>query len=254
MDQKPQTNPPIPTKWPGAFEAYKYSKKAVLRNLETLIVIALIVFALNAIFNLPSLRNSAANLIFFGIFIIIVGAQVSTYLAGVNNKALSIGEALSKGLSLWPKLLLLEIAVGLISIVSLLLFIIPFFFIMPRLVLSFYFLVDKDMGVVDAIKSSWESTRGNVGSVWGIIGVMILMVLPVITIVGVLITIYFLFMYSAVFAVLYNQLLPIHVFSAPNTNPISRNTSFNLELKKKYVSGIKARSFKTRSSIYFCLW
>ncbi len=224
MDQKSQASSFMPARWPGAFEAYKLSKKAVLRNLETLILIALIMFALNAIFNLPSLRNSGASLIFFGIFIIIVGAQVSTYLAGVNNRALSVGQALSKGLSLWPKLFLLEIAVGLISIASLLLFIIPFFFIMPRLVLSFYFVVDKDMGVVDAIKSSWESTRGSVGSVWGIIGVMILMALPVITIVGILITIYFLFMYSAVFAVLYKT---IGQASSPSVAPDTQTPPAN---------------------------
>jgi uncharacterized membrane protein len=100
----------------------------------------------------------------------------------------------------------LFILIALSIVASAVLFIIPVFFVLPRLALAYYFLIDKHMGVIEAYKASWHATKGNAGKVWGIIGATILMALLMITIIGIPFSIYFLIMYSAVFAVLYEFL------------------------------------------------
>jgi uncharacterized membrane protein len=89
---------------------------------------------------------------------------------------------------------------------SVALFVIPAFFIIPRVYLSIYFVIDKEMGPIEAVKSSWEATRGHVGKIYGILGVNILIILPIITLIGIIATVYFGFMYFAASAVLYNYI------------------------------------------------
>jgi membrane-anchored glycerophosphoryl diester phosphodiesterase (GDPDase) len=86
---------------------------------------------------------------------------------------------------------------------SLLLFVIPFFFVLPRLVLSPYYLVNQNLGPIAALKASWEKTKGHSGKVWGIIGVNILFVLLCVTIIGIPVALYLLFMYASASPVLY---------------------------------------------------
>ncbi len=193
--------PSVPASWPGAFGVYKFSKKAVQLNLGTIILLWIIYIAVDGGFNLI-LKNSGSLLgLVFGS--LITAALSLTFLAGIRGQRLEIGEALSKALAFWLKMIGLTLLVTITVIISLLLLIIPFFFVFPRLTLSYYYLVDKQMGVVDAYKASWDATQGHVGKVYGIVGATLLMVLLAITIIGIPFSIYFLIMYSAVTAVLY---------------------------------------------------
>ena len=87
---------------------------------------------------------------------------------------------------------------------SILLFLIPAFFVIPRLLFAPYLVIDKNMGGVDAVQASWNMSKGHIGKVYGIIGLTLAITLLSITIIGIPFAIYFTVMYSAAFAVLYN--------------------------------------------------
>lgn len=212
-----------PSSWPGAFGAYKYSKVAVMTNIGTLIIIWLATAILNGV-GQKALGNAS------GLVSLLVGSlatvgYVLTFLAGVRGQKLSIGDALSKAFPYWLKMIGLLILVGLSLVLSFILFVIPFFFVLPRLALAHYYLVDKDMGVMDAYKASWDATKGSAGKVWGIIGATFLMALLMITIIGIPFSIYFLIMYSGAYAVFYEYLnkggKPAAAAPAPAAAPVA---------------------------------
>lgn len=196
--------PGVPSSWPGAFGAYKHSKQAVLKNIWTLVIIWVLVAVVSGVLQMA--LSTPGRLIAYLVDALGTAAFTLTFIAGVRGQELSIGDALTKGVNVWLKIIGLNILVGLSLIVSLLLLIVPFFFVLPRLSLANYFLVDQNLGVMDAYKASWAATDGNAGKVWGIIGANIAMALLAITIIGIPFAIYFLIMYSAATAVLYEFL------------------------------------------------
>jgi hypothetical protein len=143
-----------------------------------------------------------------GVIVSIIGttAGVLVYLAGVRGQKLGFGDAVSKALPFFFRMIGLWIVVAVTLFVSFILLVIPFFFVLPRVSLAHYFLIDQDMGVMEAFKASWAATKGHAGKVWGIIGATILMALLMVTIIGIPFSIYFLIMYSAAYAVLYSFL------------------------------------------------
>ena len=121
----------------------------------------------------------------------------------VEGEQISVSEALSSVANKALNIVITGILVGILSLVSFVLFIIPAFFVIPRISMSLYFVVDKNMSPIDAIKASWEITREHVGKVYGILGVNLLILLPIVTLIGALATAYFGFMYFAATSILY---------------------------------------------------
>lgn len=193
--------PSVPDNWPGAFGVYKFSKKAVQFNLGTIALLWIIDVVVGGGFDIIIKRAGGLVSLVFGS--LVTAAMTLTLLASVRGKRMEIGEAFSQAMSFWLKMIGLTLLVVITVFVSILLLIIPFFFVLPRVTLAYYYLVDKQMGVMDAYKASWHATKGHIGKVWGIIGVTILMALLMITIIGIPFSIYFLIMYSAAIAVLY---------------------------------------------------
>jgi hypothetical protein len=226
MDSQTPTPAPAPLApmktWPGAFGVYKYSGaavKVVLKTVVLLFILELVISTLvNATLGAPRVSGVTGRTVGvhhqFGTIALgelldliaasMIGiATVYTLLSGVKGKTVEIGEALTMALGLIVKYILLEFLVALSLVVSLILFVVPFFFVYPRLVLAPYFLIDQKLGVVEAYKASWHATKGHSSKVWGITGVGLLMILPSITIIGLLLTIYWLVLYSAAVALLY---------------------------------------------------
>lgn len=213
-DQK-QNNAPtkavdIPKTWPGGFGIYKRSKAAVKFNLGTIIVLLLA----NAVFSfLPNISDdspSTSTLIIqfvFGVISLFVAvALINVYLASTKRQKMEVGQALR---SAHPILALKYFGVSFLTGVYLfvsLLLIVPFFFVLPRLILAPYFLIDKKLGVFDAVTTSWNETKGHSLKVWSVIGAGIAMALLSVTIIGIPFSIYFLIMYSAVLAILYEYI------------------------------------------------
>jgi hypothetical protein len=211
--------PGVPAEWPGAFGAYKYSKRAVRLNLGTLIILWLAVAIISG--GVEKGMHATGGLISSLISALAAACYAIIFIAGVRRQRMSIGEVLSKALPLWLKMIGLGILVAVSLVVSLLLLVIPFFFVLPRLSLAHYFLVDKNLGVMEAYKASWAATKGYSGKVWGIIGATILMALLAITIIGIPFSIYFLIMYSAAYGVLYEFLNKSKPVAAPAQAPAS---------------------------------
>jgi hypothetical protein len=200
---------PLTGNWPGAFGIYKYSRRAVLNNIETLAVIWVITIIvsiiLGAIFS--GGKSSHGGSAFSGL----IGAFAAVgytrvYLTAVRGGKMSLSQAFQDPWILWLKYLVLEILIGVSLVISFLLLIVPFFFVLPRLSLATYYLVDKDMDILDAYKASWNNTKGHSGMIWGVIGAGLAMALLMFTIIGIPFAIYFLIMYSAAFAVTYNYI------------------------------------------------
>jgi hypothetical protein len=199
---------PTPTthhsSWPGAFGIYAPSREAMMRNLSTLLLLVLIILigstVLSAIFRHSYILNQLVALVFSAYA---TSALVHATIASVRGKHVELSDALRVSPQLVLNMFLLSLLIGLSLLGGLLLLIVPAFIILPRLVLAPYFLVDKDLGVIEAYKASWNASRGRAGIIYGIIGVTILMILPALTIIGIPVTAYFVFMYTASTALLY---------------------------------------------------
>ena len=215
-DEAQSTVGPVPSSWPGAFGLYKHSKQIVSLNLWTLVYIALLALVVN-IAATALFKQSLGNLVSFLIGGLETAATTLVFLAGVKGRKIEVMDAVKEAVPFWLRMLLLNLIIVFALIGSFLLFVIPFFFVLPRLLLANYFLVDKKMDPVDAFKASWHATKGNSGKAWGIIGVNFAMCLLLLTIIGIPFAIYFLIMYSAAFVVLYSYLIkhPAESTAAP---------------------------------------
>jgi hypothetical protein len=201
-----QPNPmstPASGSWPGAWGIYKHSKTVVKSNWQILLGLILASLVLDW---LPSrLFGSFGQLIGFLLSIPPSVALIVAYLAAARGEKMSFGQAFSAGIE--PKtyinymvyLILYSIAL----FVSFIAFIVPFFFVMPRLSLAAYFLLDKKLDPVEALKASFSATKGNVGKVWGVVGATLAMALLMVTIIGIPFAFYLLFMYGASTVLLY---------------------------------------------------
>lgn len=211
---------PVPNVWPGAFGLYAYSRRAVLYNLGTLLGLFGLSILVSIIANLVSGDRSVSynygvtstNASFFGSLIELVSELIGIWISvatalvligSVKRQKMAIDDGLRTGWSVFLPFLGLSILTGLIAIGSILLFIVPAFFIIPRLVLAQYYLLEDKLGVTASIRASWEATRGNVGKVWGMFGFTLLLVLLAFTLIGIPFAIYFGIMYQAATVLLY---------------------------------------------------
>lgn len=186
--------------WPGAFGIYKFSKQAVMVNFWTLIGF-FIIAGIGAAFDYI-LTGIVGNVISYLLSAFASAGFALTFIAGVRGQRLDLKPALTEAAGLFIKVFLLNILVVLALGISFILFIIPVFFVIPRLTLVTYFLVDKNMGVLEAFKASWHATKGNALKAWGIIAVGILFGVLSLLLIGIYLSV----MYSAAFAVLYEYL------------------------------------------------
>ena len=195
----------IPKSWPGAFGLYKYAKKTTKKNVSLLVIFYVTIMVVNGVLNFV-FKNLGNYLSFF------IGALGTTcftiiWLKSTDGKVLEIGDVLNEGIKYWLNVTLASLLVAVTLIVSFLLLVVPFFIVLPRLMMVNYYIVDKNLGVMDSFKASWNATKGHSAKIWGIVGVSILICLLFITIIGIPFAIYFLIMYSSAFAVMYKLIL-----------------------------------------------
>jgi uncharacterized membrane protein len=126
-------------------------------------------------------------------------ALTKAYLASARGEQISFMDSISGGAKHYVNGFIATIVSAVLIGLSFLALVIPFFFVLPRLTLVFYFLVDQNLGPMEAIKASWEQTKGHSGKVWGLIGVTVLFGILIFVLVGIYLT----FVYQTVFALLY---------------------------------------------------
>lgn len=213
-----------PSSWPGALGIFKFSGSAVMHSIIPLTVLLVLSVIISMIINLHFAKGSiGARLICELLSVAISTFSVSglywLLLAGVRREPVSIRAALQHAAKSFGNMLLFIVMISMALIAGTILLFVPAliitFYILPRLSLTYYFIVDDrtHMNVFDAMSASWKATTGNLGKVWGIIGVTFLFVLLCIIIIGVP----FLIIYAAATAVLYNYLLA-HPSSASSTS------------------------------------
>lgn len=194
--------------WPGAFNIFSDSARAMKVNGWYILGLLIIGATLSAIFtSLFHTTDGDPNFIATLLTIFsntIIGLMVVFLtFAGVNSTKIDVSEAFEAIKELIVPGLILSALTWLIYAASIIALIVPFFFIMPRLILSLYIMVDQKKDAIESIKESWSLTRGQYGKVYGIIGVCLLLVICCLPIITIPFALYFMFMYSASFALLY---------------------------------------------------
>lgn len=184
----------VPSSWPGAFGAYKLSSELVKFNLSTFVFLFLISFFSGVLQIIPVLGAIVSIIL---LVFVTVALCIASF-ASIEGRKITLGESFSASKPYAFKTFLLIILLSLITIGTILLFIIPFFIVVPRLLLAPYLLVKKNLGVRESLRQSWELTKGNVGKVWGLIGLSLLFGVLCIILIG----LYFAFMFQAAFALL----------------------------------------------------
>ena len=198
----------VPEKWPGAFGAYKYSKRAVRQYVWILVCAWLIGYTVIIVASVLFRHITIlADIVNWLVSTLLSAFSITLWLAGVRDHEADQHTAWDRARQVMFPLLGLNILVGLALVGSFLAFIVPFFIVLPRLTLAPYYLVDKDMDVVEAFKTSWRESKGYSRHIWGIIAATFAMAALMVTIIGIPFSIYFLIMYGAATAVFYEYRL-----------------------------------------------
>ena len=208
--------------WPGAWGVYKYSRNAIRKSLSTYLLVVLGSYGIFYIIGLIAqlifgkyYGLAVYYLVALAVVFCVTIALMKIYISGVRGKRVELEEATKYIPSFWLRMCLLQLLVWVTVIGGYLLLIVPGIIFQLRLSLATYYLVDKNMSVMEAYKASWEATKGNLGKIWGLVGVKVIFAILCIIIIG----IYFNIMYSTAFAELYEYLEKNK--STSTTNPKS---------------------------------
>jgi hypothetical protein len=187
--------------WPGAFGIFKQASAAAKKNLWALLGLNLLTIVASGISNGGEKQDVTWYIILIAslVSIWLQLALISNYLAGVRDKTESFADSLQAGLKHFVNGFIATLVTAFLLVLSIIALVIPFFFVVPRLQLVLYYLVDQNMGPIEAIKASWENSKGYSLKVWGVIAVSLLFAVLCLVLVG----IYLLFMYQTAFALLY---------------------------------------------------
>jgi hypothetical protein len=200
----PQTNATA-SAWPGAFGIFKRAKAATLVNGWTLFGLDVLAVIVSVLQQKGDKNNNGTWVVAFVASLLSVFVQLvltAAYLASARGEKISFGDSLKAGVKHYINGFIASIVVVVLLAISLLALVVPFFFVLPRLTLVFYFLVDQNLGPIEAIKASWDQTKGYSTKVWGVIAVSFLFAVLGLVLVG----IYLSFVYQTAFALLYLHL------------------------------------------------
>jgi uncharacterized membrane protein len=158
----------------SAFKSIKESWEALLLNLLTFILVALVPMLIIGISvpllilplfvggSSPWLAVLLAILIITAAIVVaclFIPAMVVTQLASAKGQKIGFDEALKKGMPYVLRYIGLALLVGLCVIIGMFLLIIPGLLAAFFLSMSFYLLVDKNIGVIEAMKQSINLTK-----------------------------------------------------------------------------------------------
>lgn len=188
-----------PKPFASAFRLFAPSINVFQRNILGFILFLLVPLFLSNLGSIATgLRGDTGLLAqFHGIYgvLTIVGLVISVVTApalikiqllGAQGKTISPDEAFSFGLSRLLRFAGLAIVLALVFVISMLLLIIPFFFMLRRYILAPYYLIDQDMGIKEAMRASAADSKKYSSTIWGLIGVeMLLALTSILTFIGI---------------------------------------------------------------------
>jgi hypothetical protein len=127
-------------------------------------------------------------------------------LKGVRKEDITYQEAFNQGLNHVWRLLGLGILMFLMLLGSFIFFVVPFFILLPRIIMAPYFLIDQKMGIRESLKASIDHYASYKG-IWGLIGVYALINLAVaVPFLGGIISNILTFLYTPANAIRYEQI------------------------------------------------
>lgn len=186
----PVKNTNVKSELPSAFSLFGPSWEKVQFNLEAFVKLGIIPLALSVILSIQRLSHHTDTLNYSTtsmsagysiitflaavVTLIVAPALLYTQLKSAQSVKVTAGEALHDSRRFFWRFYGLVILVGLIVLVGLILLIVPGIFMIKRYLLSPFFLVDKDLGVLDAMKQSAETSKQYSDAVWGLFGVEVL--------------------------------------------------------------------------------
>lgn len=99
-------------------------------------------------------------------------------LQAAKKQTVSFTEVWEEFKTVWFKLLIVVIFSALLIGFSFVLLIIPGLFVLPRLVLAPYVMLDQKLGVMDSLNRSWEITKGHSKIIWLMVLFGLVLALP----------------------------------------------------------------------------
>jgi uncharacterized membrane protein len=169
------------------------------------------------LFNLSGLPGYAIGS-FIGISIVLalivvflsLIVQAMTYALQVQaaqDKTPGLAQLFEVGKKYWLKLFGMALAIGVLTLLGLILLIIPGLIVIRRYFLAPYVMIDKDLSISEAMKESARLSKPHSGYIWSIIGVTILLSLPsIIPVLGTVIAFLLSALYSVAPALRYEEL------------------------------------------------
>lgn len=215
--------------WPGTIGAYKtveaYLKPQVWNLISVFGMLLIFDIIIDIALGPNRLHEKVMSLLIGDVLSLIVWSFFKAtlkimYFSFFSNKDMTLSEALGKTRHYFLPMLGLSFITLVVLMASFIFFVVPFFFILPRIYLAPYFLIKNDIPVNQAIASSWHSTKGNVSKVYGIIVINVLLFLLCITIVGIPFAIYLGMINSGSFA-----LLTLYLSQPKNKTNLKSQTS-----------------------------
>jgi hypothetical protein len=189
----------------SAFDLLGKSFEAVKNNLAMFVIIQVVIPLLLGIGAMLALASVFGTSVFFGfegkeaetldtgsleistiIALGLVALIISLFLYAMTTvlalrasqgKKPSFHELVDGARANFWRLLGVALISGLLVVVGLILLIIPGIFLIQRLIMASFFVIDKGMGVIDALNASWSLSKKHSGQVWAALGVALLVLI-----------------------------------------------------------------------------
>jgi hypothetical protein len=188
MKNTKKPNLPSEHLFPSAFALFKPSLTIARRNIPSMLLFIIVPFVFASVGTymtwlrgdttpLASMHGMYGLWLFLGylIALLTLPAAIFFQLKSAQGSHSSPDDALTNGFRYLPRMIGLLICIGLIFAVSLLLLIVPFFFMLRRYILAPYYLVDQNLGVFATLKASAADSKQYSAPIWQFIGVQVLL-------------------------------------------------------------------------------
>ncbi len=155
----------------------------------------------------PSDASQSLQMIGGLLSLLLLPAGFYVELMAAKRKTLTVSEIIGQSMRFYWRTIGLVILMTIIIALGIIAFIVPGLIFIHRFFLAPYFLIDRDLGIREAMSVSWNSTKGKAGLIWSVIGVIILLSLfNIIPIFGGLISAILLTLYTCAPAFRYSEI------------------------------------------------
>jgi len=218
------------TQFPGAFSLLRPSAQAMILNIWTFLALFTIALVYSIISNFSENQTGSPVMMLLSLGslvlnIMVAPAYVITQLQSAKEKEISFGDAVREGLPYVFRIFFLQLLTLVLVVIGLVLVIVPGLFAVQRLLLAPFYLVDKDLGIIEAMKASATDSKKYSGAVWGLIGASVAFALPVFTIILTPVSIVLLLAYICAPAIRYYQIQIVREKKKTHT-PAKQNPTF----------------------------